>query len=78
MVNLRTKPREEQLSFLTSCHRCNGELSISNGRVDRHDCEPRNYMGAFQDALGDYYDSGAIGKPPTLADIAAALDNRNN
>jgi hypothetical protein len=33
-------------------------------------------MGAYQDALGDYYDSGAIGNPPTLADIAAALDNR--
>jgi len=37
----RTKPRGEQLSFLTECDRCRGELSITNGRVDRHDCEPR-------------------------------------
>jgi len=77
-VAFRTKPRGEQLSFVTSCWKCAAELSITNGRVDRHDCEPRNYMGAFQDALGDYYDSGAIGKPPTLADITAALDNRTN
>jgi len=37
----RTKPRGEQLSFVTECVKCRGELSISNGRVDRHDCEPR-------------------------------------
>jgi hypothetical protein len=74
----KTKPRGEQLSFLTECHRCRADLTISNGRVDRHDCEPRNYMGAFQDALGDYYDSGAIGKPPTLADIKAALDRQEH
>jgi hypothetical protein len=37
-----TKPRGEQLSFTTECHRCQGELTISNGRVDRHDCrEPQ-------------------------------------
>lgn len=35
-----TRPRGDQLSFLTTCYRCRGELSISNGRVDRHDCEP--------------------------------------
>ena len=40
MVFKYTKPRDEQASFLTECHRCNGELTISNGRVDRHDCEP--------------------------------------
>lgn len=33
-----TKPRGEQLSFTTSCHRCRGELTISNGRVSPHDC----------------------------------------
>jgi len=76
-MNFRTRPRGEQLSFLTTCWKCRGELSITQGRIDRHDCEPRrNAMGAYQDALCDYYDSGAIGNPPTLADIAAALDNR--
>jgi len=37
----RTKPREEQLSFLTECVKCRGELSSTNGRPERHDCEPR-------------------------------------
>ena len=37
-----TKPRGEQLSFLTDCIRCRGELTISNGRVNPHDCrEPQ-------------------------------------
>jgi len=53
----RTKPRGEQLSFLTECWKCAGELSITNGRPERHDCEPR---------------------PISLADLRAALDNRNN
>jgi len=39
VVNFRTRPRGDQLSFLTTCHRCNGELSITNGRVDKHECE---------------------------------------
>jgi len=37
----RTRPRGDQLSFLTTCVRCNGELSITQGRIDRHDCEPQ-------------------------------------
>ena len=40
MANFKTKPRDEQASFLTTCVRCNSELSITNGRVDRHDCGP--------------------------------------
>lgn len=38
----KTKPREDQLSFLADCYRCAGELTITNGKPDRHDCrEPR-------------------------------------
>lgn len=37
----RTRPRGDQLSFLTECFKCRAEISISNGRVDRHDCEPK-------------------------------------
>jgi hypothetical protein len=37
-MNFKTKPRGDQLSFLTECVRCRGELSISNGRVTPHDC----------------------------------------
>ena len=28
-------------------------------------------MGAFQDALGDYYDAGMIGDPPRREDFLA-------
>ena len=30
-------------------------------------------MGAYQDALGDYYDSGAIGDPPKREDFTTEL-----
>jgi len=51
----RTKPRGEQLSFVTQCSECYCPITISNGRPDPHTCQQQ-----------------------TLADIAAALDNRNN
>ena len=37
---MNTKPKGDQASFLATCHLCNGELTISNGRVDYHDCRP--------------------------------------
>ena len=41
-MNFRTRPRGDQLSFLTSCYRCAGELTITNGRPEKHDCrEPK-------------------------------------
>jgi hypothetical protein len=40
----RTKPRGDQLSFTTECVRCRAEISINNGRVDRHDCRERLHM----------------------------------
>jgi hypothetical protein len=35
----KTKPRDEQASFITSCFKCRGELTITNGRVEHHTCE---------------------------------------
>ena len=35
----KTKPRDEQLSFIAECFRCHGELTVTNGRVDAHTCE---------------------------------------
>lgn len=40
-MNFKTKPRGEQASFETSCWKCAGVLTISNGRVDYHQCEDR-------------------------------------
>jgi len=37
---MNTKPKGDQASFLATCHLCNGELTISNGRVDYHECRP--------------------------------------
>jgi hypothetical protein len=35
----KTKPRDEQASFLAECFKCRGELTITNGRVEQHHCE---------------------------------------
>ena len=35
-------------------------------------------MTDFQDALGDYYDSGAIGDPPRLEDFAPDLERTDD
>jgi len=41
-MNFRTRPRGDQLSFETDCWKCAGELTITNGRPERHDCrEPQ-------------------------------------
>jgi len=37
MATFKTKPRGDQASFVTDCH-CGGELTISNGRIDPHQC----------------------------------------
>jgi hypothetical protein len=37
----KTKPRDEQLSFLAECFRCRGELTISHGRVEAHQCREK-------------------------------------
>ena len=41
-MNFRTKPRGEQLSFITSCWKCAGDMTISNGRPDPHTCREPN------------------------------------
>ena len=61
---MKTKPRGIHANFVTTCT-CGRELTITNGRQDPHDCRERIPMAEFQDALGDYYDSGAIGDPPS-------------
>lgn len=37
----RTKPRGMWANFDTSCWKCGGDITVTNGRVDRHDCEPQ-------------------------------------
>jgi len=50
----KTKPRGDQLSFETDCWKCAGELTITNGRPERHDCrEPKPItLAQIQAALG--------------------------
>lgn len=57
MATFKTKPQGVWANFRTDCHRCKGEVTVSHGRVDPHDCQPD--------------------RPVTLADLRAALDNRN-
>lgn len=37
---MKTKARGIHATFSTDCHRCGGEITVSNGRPDRHQCEP--------------------------------------
>ena len=34
------KPKGERANFDTECVKCRGVLTISNGRVDYHECRP--------------------------------------
>ena len=59
------KPLGVWATFRSECHRCGDEITVTNARPDPHDCrEQLQPMGEWQDALADYYDSGAIGAPP--------------
>ncbi len=36
---MKTKPRGIHATFTTECQ-CGAELTVTNGRIDRHDCHP--------------------------------------
>jgi hypothetical protein len=35
---MKTKARGEWANFSTTCYACAGALTITNGRIDHHDC----------------------------------------
>jgi len=37
-MNFRTKPKGIHANFRTDCG-CGGEITVTNGRVDHHECE---------------------------------------
>lgn len=55
MATFKTKPQGVWATFRTDCHRCNGEVTVSHGRVDPHDCrEPRRelpYLGDLESII---------------------------
>lgn len=48
----RTKPQGIHATFQTECVQCRGELTVSNGRVDRHDCREPVTLADIRAALG--------------------------
>jgi hypothetical protein len=39
---VKTKPQGIHANFVTSCIYCRGDLTITNGRIEHHDCrEPQ-------------------------------------
>lgn len=68
----KTKPREDQLSFLAECHKCRGELTITNGRVDRHDCRQPQTIYATDEEVAEGQEVRSI----ILDRLAKAFDNR--
>lgn len=65
----RTRPRGAQLSFLTECIRCRGELSVTQGRIDRHDCFT---VWATHEEVAE----GQAFYRDTMTRLNAAFDNR--
>jgi hypothetical protein len=63
-----TKTQGPWANFGSDCYRCGGELTVSNGRPDPHTCD---FRARNLEAVREQLD-----KPITLADIRAALDNR--
>lgn len=37
---MKTKPRGIHATFRTDCIHCRGEITVTNGRLDHHQCEP--------------------------------------
>lgn len=36
---MKTKPKGIHATFATDCPTCGSELTVTNGRIDRHECE---------------------------------------
>lgn len=66
-MKFTTKPTGPHANFYVPCD-CGGEITVSNGRLDPHTCrtsaDRRQLSADWQEAMADYYDSGAIGAPP--------------
>lgn len=53
---MKTKPRGMWANFETSCYRCDGELTVSNGKPDPHDCRERLRMWPQTTINADHQD----------------------
>lgn len=65
---MRTKPAGIWANFTTNCATCGAECTVTNSRPDPHTCrinlDRKQLIADWSEAMGDYYDSGAIGLPP--------------
>ncbi|MDQ5861109.1 MAG: hypothetical protein M3536_02460 [Actinomycetota bacterium] len=48
---MKTKPRGIWATFQTECAACQGELTVTNGREEWHDCHPIS-LAQLRAALG--------------------------
>ena len=55
---MKTRPRGIWATFTTTCP-CGAEITITNGYLDPHQCQPERKT--IKDALADYY---VYGDPP--------------
>jgi hypothetical protein len=60
---MKTKPRGIHATFITECAYCRGEITVTNGRADFHQCPV-------------VITTSNTTKPVTLEDIRAALGRR--
>jgi hypothetical protein len=38
---MKTKPRGIHANFITECAACRGDITISNGRLEHHECRDK-------------------------------------
>jgi len=38
---MKTKPRGIHANFVTECASCRGDLTVTNGRIDPHECRDK-------------------------------------
>lgn len=61
-MKFTTKPTGIHATFYVPCD-CGGEITVTNGRLDPHRCQPST-SPEWHDAMADYYNNGANGLPP--------------
>lgn len=70
---MKTKPRGIHANFESTCFKCQGDITISNGRPEHHVCrEWSQTIYATHDEVAD----GQAFQRDVLARLETAFDNR--
>ena len=71
---MKTKPRGIHANFTTECATCRGELTVSNGRIEHHECRTTAPMTVW--ATHEEVAECQAFQSDVLARLEAAFDGR--